>query len=443
MTRPTAGARRGITLTEILISILIMAVGVISLATLFPLGMVRLREASRQNRSGLLGESATADLTALGLLFKPSFQPWYPAYDPFTQDTPLVGGVSATTTSPGLPFCYDPLWWFVIDQTGTKITPLTAQNTGEFRFGQGVFSVPGIVSFLRTDPDGNMASGYGLPRLTNFVPVGVNPGWALTDPTTVFISPDDYVMQNSDAPPQVLTAPGQSGQNPLSGVVPQMTPTAIPAPLNDWRYTWLFTGQQVSATDGTAYVGNVVVMDSRPLAIDSVVTPTGTSNTQVPTASGEIVLEAIFGYTSQVSIPLGETYGYGVAADRTVLLRWPVNMPDPEIKVGSWIADVTYERNAVRSNLRVLNANLSGNALQPIYPFQRCHWYQVSKKTDAQVDPDVPNYRRIIVTVNTPLKARTLLKSGTPVTPVNLNVALFMPSVVNVFQRSIFVRTGN
>jgi Tfp pilus assembly protein PilV len=42
-------ARSGITLTEILISILIMGVGLISLATLFPIGLLRLRDASRHD----------------------------------------------------------------------------------------------------------------------------------------------------------------------------------------------------------------------------------------------------------------------------------------------------------------------------------------------------------------------------------------------------------
>ena len=52
----------GITLTEILIAILILAVGLVSLATLFPLGLLRLRDAARSTRSAYLAESAAADL---------------------------------------------------------------------------------------------------------------------------------------------------------------------------------------------------------------------------------------------------------------------------------------------------------------------------------------------------------------------------------------------
>ncbi len=73
MTRRPAAARRGITLTEILISILIMGIGLISLATLFPLGMVRLRAANQQHRSALLAETALSDITTRGLLSAPYF----------------------------------------------------------------------------------------------------------------------------------------------------------------------------------------------------------------------------------------------------------------------------------------------------------------------------------------------------------------------------------
>ena len=106
----------GITLTEILISILILGVGLVSLATLFPIGLLRLREAQRQTRSAYLFQSATADVEARGLFSKNSFlaadllnpqfglNPWYPAgnplggnplgsvlYNPLTQDTAFYG----------------------------------------------------------------------------------------------------------------------------------------------------------------------------------------------------------------------------------------------------------------------------------------------------------------------------------------------------------------
>ena len=51
--------------------------------------------------------------------------------------------------------------------------------------------------------------------------------------------------------------------------------------------------------------------------------------------NGEILAAA------PVPVPMEGDWPY----DRTILLRWPTNMPDPDVKVGGWIADVTYERN--------------------------------------------------------------------------------------------------
>ena len=81
MIRRGSRQRAGITLTEILISILIMGVGLVSLATLFPLGLLRLRNAARMSRSALVTESATGDLAARNLFSRSSF-----IFDPELRD---------------------------------------------------------------------------------------------------------------------------------------------------------------------------------------------------------------------------------------------------------------------------------------------------------------------------------------------------------------------
>src|SRR5215210_1351251 len=78
MMRLAPRGRSGITLTEILISIMIMGIGLVSLATLFPLGLLRLRSASRDSRSTLTAESALSDIPARNLFQKDSFlYSWY------------------------------------------------------------------------------------------------------------------------------------------------------------------------------------------------------------------------------------------------------------------------------------------------------------------------------------------------------------------------------
>src|SRR5262249_50666703 len=108
---PRALKRRGITLTEILIAIMILGVGLASLATLFPLGILRMRDAARYTRTKYLVDSAAADGTARTLLSPQSFglmdainfqyglTPWYVTlapnggqqYNPLIQDTPEYG----------------------------------------------------------------------------------------------------------------------------------------------------------------------------------------------------------------------------------------------------------------------------------------------------------------------------------------------------------------
>jgi type II secretory pathway pseudopilin PulG len=478
MTPRPAHARSGITLTEILISILIMGVGLISVATLFPIGLVRLRQAQQQSRSGLLAESAAADLGTKNLLYKPSFLqlPFYGGVDPFLADNfypaapPWPNAVSSTFINPttvtnngipsfsdtgsGLPFCYDPLFWSVVFPT----TP----DTGLGRFGAGVLG--GNSFFIRTDPDGNgLASAHGLQRITNFIPLGFGgiTAWPYTYPAPssiqgislnypyslnnlvadTFVSPEDTVMQSNLPDQDILNNPNTTGT--AGSVVPMMTKVTmpinggavVPGTQSDWRYTWMFTGRQHDLTNGTIFTGDIVVMDSRPLGIDTVNSPITPANS-ASVASGEIVMEAIFGHGS--SYPASAAgVGYAVAADRVVLLRWSSGMPDPEIKAGSWIADVTYERNQTTSDLRAGKASALPPAA-PVYPMQRCHWYQVARKGDAQASA-IAGYREMVVYTATPLRSRTLLQN-TPATPVYLNAALFMPSVVNVYPRTVYVR---
>jgi len=495
-TRTAASTPRsaGITLTEILISILILGVGLVSLATLFPIGLLRLREAQRQTRSAYLFESATADTAARGLLNANSFTyadllnplvPWsywyvQPSgrYDPLTQDTALYGHDPLTppTTFPGpgannsflgggygLPFAYDPLWRYqtVNPATGNQgiyLDPSLQSGTPEARFASGIYS-------LRPEGDGFPASAHGLQRLTNFNTPGVMPSanWV----PNIFVSPEDVVWQESTNPNYTVAfsvTAAQPGGIPVgtpSTVVPDLsityntTPTpATPTyqPISDWRFSWMLTAQQTNGSNGASFAGNIVVFENRQFAYDP------TTNQ----AAGETVVEAIFGAgKSLVKSPNMPSYYYAAGSDRTVLLRWPAvavgNIPnspqsDPVVKVGDWIADVTYERAQNQVNTRFYfntatpTPPLQGaqNPLNKLewdnLPAQRCFWYQVQKVTPAQADPAMGTlgYRSMTVYVNQMLDAKTLLdRNGNP---VYQNAALICPYVVNVIPQTFFVR---
>ena len=89
---------------------------------------------------------------------------------------------------------------------------------------------------------------------------------------------------------------------------------------------------------------------------------------------------------------------------------------------------MTYERNTAIYASRLTTTQTS---------FARCNWYQVAKRTDPQPDTILGTGRQMVLTISSPLKTRTLLNSDG--TPVHVNVALVMPSVINVFPRSFEV----
>ena len=471
MSPRTLPNRAGITLVEILISILILGVGIIALASLFPLGLIRLRTAARWTRSSSLSQSARADLSARNLLNKFSFlnpitTPYVTGtaaapnpYDPWVQDTPAYGadwygggtdpgayrGAGGTPWSapfqngnpafptqygPGLPVAYDPLWRSV---TNVFQNNLTAFAGTESRFGAGH-------GFLRTPASGNL-SADGLQRLTN----ALTPALASRVAET-FISHEDVVFQE---PSGSYVDPSGSGRplpspSPLAPDLSQVQPgaaaprgasgagTSVYPPQLDWRYSWMFTGAQTDALNGTIFDGQIVVFENRQFGNDPVAPPfAGAATGYQPT--GETTVEAIWGYGGNV------VKGYAVAARRTVLLLWPTAMPDPDIRVGHWIADVTYERN------ELLAQAAYGPATGAIYPAQRCHWYQISKRTDPTpsnlaflASAGVP-YRQLTVWVSSDLKAQSRLTGGgVSVSPVDVEAALIVPSVVNAIPRTIY-----
>ena len=129
-------------------------------------------------------------------------------------------------------------------------------------------------------------------------------------------------------------------------------------------------------------------------------------------------------------------------------------MNDPVVKVGDWIADVTYERNAQTAQSRFGNfpqysttapysaLGTSGGLQNPFnngewdnLPAQRCFWYRVQKVIPA-TDDSIANMRSMVVYVDRSLQARTPLNSTG--TPLILNAALISPYVVNVIPQTIF-----
>ncbi len=462
--------RSGITLTEILISILIMGVGLISLATLFPLGLLRLREASRSHRSAIQFETAAGDIDARQLFDKQSFTrtwSWYSTTvnkatvilprDPFTQDGVGPNDIVANqyiSSNPfssfsigsdsGLPVCYDPLWRSltgVYPNTSTYDPTLQttgAYTAGEARFGSGLFG--GSALYIRNDPlDNGRPSALGLQRITNFVPwsnvpaVSGNtcliPQWPFTS-TNLSLSlsnqPADVSGNIFSSIDDIVFNPIGGGANAPSSVLPEMfgaSTTFTGSPQVDYKYTWFFTGRQTDAGgNGRQFTGQIVVCDGRPFGYD----PLPGNGSLAP--AGETAVEAVFavgGPGTVVPIVPGANVGFSNNS-RSVLLRWGSALADPQVRVGGWICDVTYERD-----FNTYVSRVKGGTTVPTTSFARCNWYQVAKRTDPQADA-ISGYRSMTITLTSPVQNRSLLHVNDG-SPVSVNVALVMPSVIYAF----------
>lgn len=118
MTRTPAARRQGLGLLEVIVAMFVMALGMISLLTLFPLGAIQMGHALRNARAA---ETAMQADTLMRLWWqaevveRPGNEdlPFAAMDDPrntFDTTNPLVA-LAATEVGPSYPVCVDPLGW--------------------------------------------------------------------------------------------------------------------------------------------------------------------------------------------------------------------------------------------------------------------------------------------------------------------------------------------
>jgi len=447
-----SSSRRGVTMTEVLIAIMILGIGMTSLMTLFPIGLMKLRDARRNNRASLLAENVASDLKTRDLLSRYSFAATLNAsgvtggnlFDPWTKDIQaLYDKANAanvieiqTATGFGIPIvcCYDPLFYSNLAYTQSPAFANVAQLVDpKFRFGRA------FGNDLRSDPDGSRASGFGLPRLTNIWPAlaaSTLPSIGnINSVASIFVSQDDAVFPDfeNEANPKIIDPKSPiTRQNPILPLVDNSASGAYS--MNDWDYSWIFTGK---SRDRNVFEGDMVIYNKRQFGVNM------DASNAVTGISGERVVEGIFGLGSVPMTTNNGTMGYAAGKSRKVLLMWPKidGAERPEIKIGGWIADVTYEPYLSTTVSRFMQ-DFDGDGRPDVdHPGQRCHWYRIvqrSEVTDPVVaDPGLSgltNMEAMIVTVDRPVVSKTLLKkNGAGYQPVHVNAALIAPEVVAVF----------
>ena len=235
---------------------------------------------------------------------------------------------------------------------GATRTPAQRRTTPEGRFGSGI-------GFLRTDPSGGLAerprapAAHQLPGLrSRRFPASFNAAYAMLvqqNYVTVletFVSPEDLIMQDSTGKYNDPTGRRLPVASPIvpdcapdlsGGVVPRTTggsPGCSPA-------------SRATRPTASIFDGDIVICENRPFGLD-----TGQPRAAVHDVSRSRARRSSrrSGATSTDSrSSIGGNLGYGSrSGSRPACSAGRPRMPDPDVKVGGWIADVTYERTAIR-----------------------------------------------------------------------------------------------
>ena len=259
------------------------------------------------------------------------------------------GANSGNSGGYGLPFAYDPLWRYQTPPGTGSVAGDQSPNgyylgdQFEARFGNGI-------GYIRNDPsDGGLPSAHGLQRITNFNrPFGSrSAAWSVPVMPISRVVPNIFVSQEDVVWVEALAS------NAFSPVLPDLSlPSSLNAPALDWHYSWMFTGYQVSSSGGSTFEGNIVIFENRPFGICAV---SNAAEVQASSAGGNVPGRRARRWSRRSGATAATSQGgYGAGADRTVLLRWYSSRSRTRwCRPGDWIADVTYERNA----LTVYNPN--------------------------------------------------------------------------------------
>lgn len=329
--------RSGATLTEVLVAIFVMAIGLLALLTLFPLGALSMAQAIKDDRTGhsakngfaianVFGIQTDPVVTNSGLLqlpgaVYPGTPPAVPANSPVYFFNPYPGISQAFTATPGFllapdlktipnydgpsyPIFVDPWGWNAFKGSPTPPSPIANPNGVLVNY----WVVGNAPPPAAPNPAGQMNFYSSIPRVPLLASAGApNPTkwldrWCtLTDDITFSVG--------KRLPPDPSPEPADAGLPSLSTGTVQ----------RENRYTWAWLARLPNITDPTQVDINVVVYSGRSL-----------------TSLGE---------TAYPSVIFGG-YWDVTQANPLVPTKTFVDVPyqagqRPNVRTGTWILDAT------------------------------------------------------------------------------------------------------
>jgi prepilin-type N-terminal cleavage/methylation domain-containing protein len=345
--------RSGMTLVEVLVAIFIMAIGLLALLTLFPLGALNMAQAIKDQRVAEAGRNAgaIADITweystAAGAPTPVAPYAWTLRSDPVVENAMLNPG-----TPPGF---------------GTALPNLTAQATPTYPVLVDPIGYQMFGGWVAT-----MAPGYsGIPRTTMRIlldcpPPATNQG---VDPNMNPLLPPTYTAPNPNyknyQTRQVLrwTTLLDDITYDENGV-PDLTTLSVQ---REGRYSWAWLVQATTASSVTpgpapqlATTIKVLVFSGRSLDLNS-----GTLGAQ-----GENAYVANLGYDYT-----------NTATSRVINIQWSASQPRPNLTANSWVLDATMQPTPCAYFYRVLSVTDTGTAANG------------NSQMDVEVQSDVSNH---------------------------------------------------
>lgn len=268
--------RTGVTLSEVLISMLIMSIGVVSLATLFPISVLRSIQASQLTNATLLAKNTRARLTFDASLFNNTNIPLTSPYNPSNVERRLIDPFG-TQAIYGLPATVPSTTPNVQRIDGGVTSVLAAENLA---------MLPDSWTFVRQDnvTGGYTAGSYQLTAATaatNFSDIAPRTltGAGATNPLYRLTILDDTGKRGLRRTLRQVSGNKLSWDASEAALPLSFVPAKCRVEFRDNRYTWMMTVRKQALDAGLvnwiAAVDLVVFFNRSFEAIDKtlVVTP--------------------------------------------------------------------------------------------------------------------------------------------------------------------------